>query len=83
MASRDLKEATQDHYFKPVTEQPKTVDNGVRDMFPLAPFIVSGGRNTERYYFVHVNDLSIKYRFNIRPKYFGDESHIQKYFHLE
>ena len=82
MASRDLKEATQDHYFKPVTEQPKTVDNGVRDMFPLAPFIVSGGRNTERYYFVHVNDLSIKYRFNIRPKYFGDESAYTEVFPL-
>lgn len=43
-------------------------------MFPLAPFVVSGGRNTERYYFVHVNDLSDRYKFNIRPKYFGDES---------
>ena len=51
-------------------------------MFPLAPFIVSGGRNTERYYFVHVNDLSIKYRFNIRPKYFGDESAYTEVFPL-
>lgn len=75
MRSKELKESDKAHYFTP-TELPMTDtgDDGTRDMFPLAPFVVSGGRNTERYYFVHVNDLSEKYKFNIRPKYFGDES---------
>ncbi|MCS2793805.1 RloB family protein [Bacteroides faecis] len=74
MGSKELKESDKAHYFTPA-EQPSTEhDDGTRDMFPLAPFVVSGGRNTERYYFVHVNDLSEKYKFNIRPKYFGDES---------
>lgn len=43
-------------------------------MSPLYPFVVSGGKNTERYYFTHVSSISNKYKFNIRPKYFGDES---------
>ena len=77
MASRDLRE--DEHYFPPVSEE-VVVDNGVRDMFPLAPFVVSGGKNTERYYFIHVNDLSDKYKFNIRPKYFGDESDYAEVF---
>lgn len=74
MESRELKEADKAHYFAPMTPATKEVDEGARDMFPLAPFVISGGRNTERYYFIHVNDLSEKYKFNIRPKYFGDES---------
>lgn len=74
MGNRELKVSDKAHYFTP-TELPSIEsDDGTRDMFPLAPFVVSGGRNTERYYFVHVNDLSEKYKFNIRPKYFGDES---------
>lgn len=72
--NRELKEAEQAHYFAPM-EQPSTeVDEGIRDLYSLAPFVVSGGENTERYYFIHVNDLSDKYRFNIRPEYFADES---------
>jgi hypothetical protein len=74
MANRDLKISEPAHYFKSDEEAKPDINDGTRDMFPLAPFVVSGGRNTERYYFVHVNDLSAKYKFNIRPKYFGDES---------
>lgn len=71
MESRDLKESEQVHYFAPVAP---SNDEGTRDMSPLAPFVISGGENTERYYFIHVNALSDKYRFNVRPEYFGDES---------
>ena len=74
MASRELKDTHEAHYFAPSAPPPVKKDEGVRDMFPLAPFVISGGRNTERYYFIHVNDLSVKHKFNIRPKYFGDES---------
>jgi hypothetical protein len=75
MSNRELKESAEPaHYFEPTGKVVSDSTEGTRDMFPLAPFVVSGGRNTERYYFVHVNDLSAKYKFNIRPKYFGDES---------
>lgn len=80
MGSRELKKSDKAHYFTPAALPSMETDDGTRDMFPLAPFVVSGGRNTERYYFVHVNDLSEKYKFNIRPKYFGDESAYTKDF---
>jgi hypothetical protein len=74
MANRELKRPQPAHYFKSSEEAKPDITDGTRDMFPLAPFVISGGRNTERYYFIHVNVLSAKYKFNIRPKYFGDES---------
>lgn len=46
---------------------------GTRDLRPLPPFIISGGENTERYYFQHINTIK-KTSFNIEPKYFGKES---------
>ena len=48
-------------------------------MGPLYPFLISGGRNTERWYFVHINDIT-DYKFNIIPKYFGDESNYTEVF---
>lgn len=48
-------------------------DDGTREMGPLYPFIISGGSNTERYYFTHLNDKT-DFKFNIRPMYFSDES---------
>lgn len=73
MENRELKESEQAHYFAPIAPA-DDIGNGTREMSPLAPFVVSGGKNTERYYFIHVNALSDKYKFNIRPEYFGDES---------
>lgn len=46
---------------------------GTRDLLPLLPFIISGGKNTERYYFQHINTIKGT-SFNIEPKYFGKES---------
>ena len=43
-------------------------------MAPLAPFIISGGKNTERYYFQHISSLFAQYPFEVRPRYFGKES---------
>lgn len=74
MKSRELKDIEQEHYFATIQQEAEEFDEGTREMSPLAPFIISGGKNTERFYFIHVNALSDKYKFNIRPEYFGDES---------
>lgn len=54
-------------------------EEGTRDLFPLSPFIISGGKNTERYYFQHINTIKGT-SFNIEPKYFGEESNYTKKF---
>lgn len=72
--ARDLREdVEQKSYFKAVTTPSPVIDEGTREMGELYPFLISGGSNTERYYFTHINDTTA-YKFNIRPRYFGDES---------
>lgn len=67
-------------YFEPVVTPPVPEhDDGTREMGKLYPFLISGGTNTERYYFMHVNDTT-DYKFNIRPRYFGDESNYIEVF---
>lgn len=80
MGSRTLKEIETGSYFDKGTETPE-VETGTREMYPLAPFVISGGKNTERYYFTHLNDVT-DYKFNIRPRYFGDESNYVEMFPL-
>lgn len=80
MKERDLGESVeQKRFFEtvnvPLTEQ----DEGTRDMTPLLPFVVSGGQNTERYYFIHISNLT-DYKFKIVPEYFGDESNYTEVF---
>ena len=58
-------------YFSPPTQQ--VPDEGVREIKPLFPFVVSGGKNTERYYFKHLTDTT-EYKFNVIPEYFGNEA---------
>ena len=48
-------------------------DQGTREMYPLRPFVISGGKVTERYYFQHLSNVT-EYKFQIEPKYFGKES---------
>ena len=55
-------------------------DKGTRQMAPLAPFIISGGKNTERYYFQHISSLYAQYPFEVRPRYFAKSLNIQKNF---
>lgn len=74
MKDRELREVETGHYFAPSEPDDVDLNEGSRDIKPLAPFVISGGKNTERYYFIHVNNLSSKFKFNVRPKYFGDES---------
>ena len=80
MEERELAEVVeQQQYFEAVPAPSPEEDEGTRDMGPLYPFLISGGTNTERYYFTHINDTT-KYKFNIRPKYFADESNYTEAF---
>lgn len=81
METRDLAENIEaKRYFENVSTLLSIEENeGKRDMGPLYPFIISGGKNTERWYFVHINDIT-DYKFNIEPKYFADESNYTESF---
>jgi len=80
MEERELAEVVeQQQYFKAVEAPSPEQDEGTREMGPLYPFLISGGTNTERYYFTHINDTT-NYKFNIRPKYFADESNYTEAF---
>lgn len=81
MKERELGETIeQKRFFEAVPASPlPEQDEGKRDMGSLYPFLISGGRNTERWYFVHINDIT-DYKFNIIPKYFGDESNYTEVF---
>ena len=80
MKERDLGESVEQKRFFETVDLPSTVqDEGTRDMTPLLPFVVSGGQNTERYYFIHISNLT-DYKFKIVPEYFGDESNYTEVF---
>lgn len=66
-------------YFEEVSIPSGQEDDGKRDIGPLYPFLICGGKNTERWYFVHINDIT-DYKFNIEPKYFGYDQTIQMSF---
>lgn len=74
MARRELRESAEHRpYFaigQPVSPE---ADTGTREMAPLQPFVISGGRNTERYYFIHLAKVT-PYKFTVKPEYFSDES---------
>lgn len=80
MEERELAEVVeQQQYFEAVPALSPEEDEGTRDMGPLYPFLISGGTNTERYYFTHINDTT-GYKFNIFPKYFGNEASYTEIF---
>lgn len=80
MKERELAEdIKQQQYFEAVPAPSSGKDEGTREMGPLYPFLISGGTNTERYYFTHINDTT-DFKFNIRPKYFGNESSYPEVF---
>ena len=51
---------------------------GTRKMALLAPFVISGGKNTERFYFQHIS-RNIK-ELRVIPEYFGKESSYTSFF---
>ena len=74
MEEREIAEGIKrQQYFEVPASSVLEQDDGTREMGELYPFLISGGSNTERFYFTHINDTT-EYRFNIRPRYFGDES---------
>ena len=81
MEEREIADVVEKHpYFEAVATSPEPDhDDGTREMGELYPFLISGGTNTERYYFMHINDTT-DYKFNIRPRYFGDESNYSEVF---
>lgn len=79
MPQRELAaEAVSNRYFES-DHFPSSSEEGSREMGPLYPFLISGGSNTERFYFTHINDTT-DYKFNIRPRYFADESNYTEAF---
>lgn len=90
MGKRELAESAEESkYFAPVhtvtsevedeSKEKQGTEHGTREMGILYPFIISGGKNTERFYFKHINDLT-DYKFNIKPEYFADESNYTEVF---
>lgn len=80
MEGREIAEGVEKRpYFEAVADAVPKQDDGTREMGELHPFLISGGENTERYYFTHISDKT-DYKFNIRPKYFGDESNYTEAF---
>ena len=77
---RELAEGVEkQQYFKADLTPDLESEEGIREMGELYPFLISGGSNTERYYFIHINDTT-EHKFNIRPRYFGDESNYTEAF---
>lgn len=54
-------------------------DKGTRDLFPSLPYIISGGKVTERYYFLHLSKESER-KFKVIPEFFGKESNFVQEF---
>ena len=90
MGKRELAESAEESkYFASVhtatsevedeSKEKQGTEHGTREMGILYPFIISGGKNTERFYFKHINDLT-DYKFNIKPEYFADESNYTEVF---
>lgn len=81
MKKREIAEEIEKQpYFETITSISKSEQyDGTRELRELDPFLISGGKNTERYYFMHINDKT-DYKFNIKPKYFGDESSYTEVF---
>ncbi len=70
---KQIKKDVEVHYFPKQEIVADSVEPGTLELRPSYPFIVSGGRNTERYYFKHISKVT-DYKFNVRPEYFGNES---------
>ncbi|MCQ2204888.1 MAG: RloB family protein [Bacteroidales bacterium] len=70
---REIKQEKTDSFFADASQTAYEYVDAIRDMHPQYPFIISGGKKTERWYFKHINDLT-EYKFIVRPQFFGDES---------
>ncbi len=78
MGKRGLGEDIEQRYFEAVPIPFAEMDDGMREMGSY-PFVISGGKNTEHYYFKHISERT-NYKFIIKPEYFGDESNYTEVF---
>lgn len=72
---RDIKDNSVPLKYFPQSGNTNSTENnlGTREIKPLLPFVISGGTNTEYYYFKHITNHT-KYKFTTKPEYFGNES---------
>ena len=70
-------EITENPYFSAETTAP--TEDGTRQLNPIGPYIISGGQVTERCYFENLSKCT-KYKFNILPKFFGNEASYAEVF---
>lgn len=89
MCKRELAESAEEpKYFASVqsttseaeneNNEQQEVEHGTREMGILYPFIISGGQNTEHFYFKHINDLT-DYKFNIKRSILQTSPIIQRF----
>ena len=78
MEKKELGEDIEQQYFESVPTPSAEMDEGTRDMV-LYPFVISGGKNTEHFYFKHISEKT-DYKFIIKPEFFGDESNYTEVF---
>lgn len=77
---KDLyEEVPREVHFAKTTDSIEAKDDGFMDLRPLDPYIVSGGENTEQFYFKKVSKLT-NYHFKVVPEYFGKESEYTEEF---
>jgi len=78
MGKKELGEDIGQQYFEAVSTPLAEIYEGSRDMESY-PFIISGGKNTEHYYFKHISEKT-DYKFIVKPEFFGDESNYTDVF---
>lgn len=78
MGKRGLGKDIEQRYFEAVPTPSVEMNEGMREMGSY-PFVISGGKNTEHYYFKHISKKT-DYKFIIKPEFFGDESNYTEVF---
>lgn len=78
MGKRGLGKDIEQRYFEAVPTPSVEMNEGMREMVSY-PFVISGGKNTEHYYFKHINEKT-DYKFIVKPEFFGDESNYTDVF---
>ena len=78
MGKKELGKDIEQQYFEAVPTPLAEIYESSRDM-EVYPFVISGGKNTEHYYFKHISERT-DYKFIIKPEYFGDESNYTEVF---
>lgn len=78
MGKKELGKDIEQQYFEAVPTPLAEIYESSRDM-EVYPFVISGGKNTEHYYFKHISEKT-DYKFIVKPEFFGDESNYTDVF---